>query len=80
MINHGVPENLAKGVFDAAHEFFNLKEEEKKEFEGKHPLAPISCGNSFHNANKMKIFIWRDYLKVISHPEFHFPNKPLGFR
>ncbi|KAM7481683.1 hypothetical protein LguiB_006266 [Lonicera macranthoides] len=84
VINHGVPENLAKGVFDAAHEFFNLKEEEeeeeeKKEFEGKHPLDPISCGNSYHNANKIKIFVWRYYLKVISYPEFHFPNKPLGF-
>ncbi|KAM7481695.1 hypothetical protein LguiB_006278 [Lonicera macranthoides] len=79
VINHGVPEGLAKGVFDAADEFFNLKDEEKKEYEAKHPLAPISCGNSFHNADKNKIFLWRDYLKVISHPDFHFPKKPLGF-
>ncbi|KAM7481691.1 hypothetical protein LguiB_006274 [Lonicera macranthoides] len=80
VINHGLPEGLAKGVFDAADEFFNLKDEEKKEFEAKLPLAPISCGNSFHNADKKKIFLWRDYLKVISHPDFHFPKKPLGFR
>ncbi|KAM7481692.1 hypothetical protein LguiB_006275 [Lonicera macranthoides] len=79
VINHGVPEGLAKGVFDAADEFFNLKDEEKKEFETKLPLAPISCGNSFHNADKKNIFLWRDYLKVISHPDFHFPKKPLGF-
>ncbi|KAK3034796.1 hypothetical protein RJ639_033701 [Escallonia herrerae] len=79
VVNHGMPETLVEKVFNASHEFFNLTEEEKKEFEGKHALDPIRCGTSFHNANKGKVLLWRDYLKVFSHPEFHFPNKPAGF-
>ncbi|KAK2973625.1 hypothetical protein RJ640_022273, partial [Escallonia rubra] len=79
VVNHGMPETLVEKVFNASHEFFNLTEEEKKEFEGKHALDPVRCGTSFHNANKGKFLLWRDYLKVFSHPEFHFPNKPIGF-
>ncbi|KAK3015869.1 hypothetical protein RJ639_007813 [Escallonia herrerae] len=42
VVNHGMPETLVEKVFNASHEFFNLTEEEKKEFEGKHALDPIS--------------------------------------
>lgn len=79
VVNHGVPESLMKGVITACDEFFNLREEEKEEFEGKHVLDPIRCGTSFH-ANIDKVFYWRDFLKVFVHPEFHFPDKPTGFR
>ncbi|KAJ4848943.1 hypothetical protein Tsubulata_034179 [Turnera subulata] len=77
--NHGVPENLMKAVMDASREFFDLTEEEKKEFVGKHVLDPIRCGTSF-NASVDKVFFWRDFLKVIVHPDFHSPHKPAGFR
>ncbi|XP_052206113.1 2-oxoglutarate-dependent dioxygenase 19-like [Diospyros lotus] len=77
VINHGVPESLMKAVIDGLIEFFNLREEEKKEFEGKHVLDPIRCGTSF-NPKMEKVFFWRDFLKVFVHPQFHFPNKPPG--
>lgn len=79
VVNHGIPENLIEEVIDGTQGFFNLAEEEKKEFEGKHVLDPIRCGTSF-NTSKEKAFFWRDYLKVFVHPQFHFPSKPNGYR
>lgn len=66
-------------MIDASKRFFDLTEEEKREFSGKHVLDPIRCGTSF-NASVEKIFFWRDFLKVIVHPQFHSPNKPAQFR
>ncbi|GMP46949.1 hypothetical protein CsSME_00014910 [Camellia sinensis var. sinensis] len=65
-------------MVDACNGFFDLREEEKREFEGKHVLDPIRCGTSF-NSKADKVFSWRDFLKVFVHPQFHFPNKPIGF-
>lgn len=79
VINHNVPEKLMEMTMDACQRFFNLTEEEKREFAGKHVLDPIRCGTSF-NASVEKVFFWRDFLKVFVHPEFHSPNKPVGFR
>ncbi|KAL3329636.1 hypothetical protein AABB24_033804 [Solanum stoloniferum] len=75
VVNHGIQESLMKKVIDGTQGFFNLKEEEKKEFEGKHVLDPIRYGTSF-NTSKDKAFFWRDYLKVFVHPKFHSPSKP----
>ena len=66
-------------IMEACGGFFNLSEEEKREFEGKHVLDPIKCGTSF-NPSLEKVFFWRDFLKVIVHPRFHSPNKPSVFR
>ncbi|KAK3006311.1 hypothetical protein RJ639_016865 [Escallonia herrerae] len=66
VVNHGMPESLVEKVVNASQEFFNMTEEEKKEFEGKHALDPIRCGTSFHNANKGKVLLWRDYLKLVT--------------
>ncbi|KAJ0914293.1 putative flavanone 3-dioxygenase [Helianthus annuus] len=66
-------------VLEKSKEFFDLTEEEKKEFEEKGVLDPIRYGTSF-NSKKDEIFYWRDFLKVIVHPEFNFPSKPLGLR
>ncbi|KAK8568333.1 hypothetical protein V6N12_006887 [Hibiscus sabdariffa] len=77
--NHGVPESMMKGITAACREFFELTEEEKAEFEGKHVLDPIRYGTSV-NASIDKVLCWRDYLKVFQHPEFHSPNKPPSFR
>ncbi|MCD7447983.1 hypothetical protein HAX54_036803 [Datura stramonium] len=78
VVNHGIPESLMKAVIDGTCEFFNLPEEDKQEFAGKHVLDPIRCGTSF-NTSKENAFFWRDYLKVLVHPRFHFPYKPQGY-
>ncbi|KAK8624788.1 hypothetical protein V6N13_089674 [Hibiscus sabdariffa] len=77
--NHGVPESLVNEMIEACRQFFELTEEEKAEYEGKHVLDPIRSGTSF-NASVDKVLYWRDYLKIFQHPEFHSPNKPPAFR
>ncbi|XP_019168967.1 PREDICTED: protein DMR6-LIKE OXYGENASE 2-like isoform X2 [Ipomoea nil] len=78
VVNHGIPDSLMKAVINVSNEFFNMPEEDKKQFEGKHLLDPIRCGTSF-NSSKEKAFFWRDFLKVVVHPEFHCPSDPQGF-
>jgi hypothetical protein len=79
VINHGVPESLMKAMTDACGDFFNLTEEEKREYGGKHALDSIRCGTSV-NASVDKVLFWRDFLKFFVHPQFHSPSKPTGFR
>ncbi|XP_031285646.1 protein DMR6-LIKE OXYGENASE 2-like isoform X1 [Pistacia vera] len=79
VINHGVPESLIKSMMDTCKRFFDLTEEEKREFEGKAVLDPIRYGTSF-NASVDKVLFWRDFLKVFVHPQFHSPAKPSEFR
>jgi hypothetical protein len=74
-----VPERVMKEMVEAFLEFFNLTGEEKQEFHGKHVMDPIRCGTGFTPLQE-KVFLWRDYLKFFTHPEFHSPNKPAGFR
>ncbi|XP_050107528.1 2-oxoglutarate-dependent dioxygenase 19-like isoform X1 [Malus sylvestris] len=78
VINHGVPESLMKEMIDACQRFFELPEEEKKEFHTKNLLDPIKCGTSFNVAID-KVRLWRDYLKVIAHPKFNSLYKPAGY-
>ncbi|KAB2634820.1 2-oxoglutarate/Fe(II)-dependent dioxygenase [Pyrus ussuriensis x Pyrus communis] len=63
VINHGVPESLMEAMVDACQRFFELPEEEKKEFQTRNLLDPIKCGTSFNVAID-KVRLWRDYLKV----------------
>ncbi|GAB4838418.1 hypothetical protein Ancab_027953 [Ancistrocladus abbreviatus] len=77
VVNHGVPEGLMKAILDKCKEFFDLTTEEKREFEGKNVLDPIRCGTSF-NLSAENVHFWRDFLKVIVHPQFNFPHKPLA--
>ncbi|KAK1288529.1 Thebaine 6-O-demethylase [Acorus calamus] len=79
VMNHGVPERLCEGMLEACQDFFDLPEDEKKEYSGKHVLDPIRCGTSFNPAVE-KVRCWRDYFKVFVHPHFHSPEKPPGFR
>lgn len=72
-------ESLIKKVIEKSIEFFNMTVEEKKDFEVKDVFDPVRYGTSF-NSKKDEIFYWRDFLKVIVHPEFHSLNKPLGFQ
>nr|GLL28622.1 protein DMR6-LIKE OXYGENASE 2-like isoform X1 [Ipomoea trifida] len=78
VVNHGIPESLIKAVIDVTNEFFNMGEEDKKQFEGKDVLDTIRCGTSF-NSSKEKAFFWRDFLKVFVHPQFHCPSHPQAF-
>ncbi|KAJ7958959.1 putative 2-oxoglutarate and Fe(II)-dependent oxygenase superfamily protein [Quillaja saponaria] len=78
LINHGVPEELRDEILRASCSFFELAEEEKREFAGNQVLDPIRCGSSF-NVKVDKSFYWRDYLKLHVHPSFNAPNKPPGF-
>ena len=68
-----------KDLMEICVEFFELKEEEKREYETKHVLDPIRYGTSF-NPKMEKAFFWRDYLKIMVHPKFHAPTKPTRFR
>lgn len=78
-MNHGVPKKLTDEMLKSSEGFFELTEEEKREYAGKKVLDPIRCGTSF-NETVDNTFCWRDYLKVHVHPHFHAPNKPVGFR
>lgn len=79
LINHGVSEKLRGEVLRSTKSFFDLTEEEKREFSGENLFDPIRCGTSF-NVMVDKTLFWRDYLKCHVHPHFHAPSKPLGFR
>lgn len=78
LINHGIPESLMEAVIEGIRGFFDLTEEEKREFEQTNVLNPIRYGTSF-NRSMEKVSFWRDFLKAFVHPEFNFPNKPAGF-
>jgi isopenicillin N synthase-like dioxygenase len=78
LVNHGVEERMMKAMIDACRGFFDLTEEEKREYEGKDVLDPIRCGTSV-NTSVENVFFWRDFLKIAVHPKFHSPNKPPGF-
>ncbi|KAK3420124.1 hypothetical protein EUGRSUZ_G00923 [Eucalyptus grandis] len=77
LINHGVPESQMKATVDVLMGFFDLTEERKNEFQGKHLLDPIMYGTSFR-ASVDKVFLWRDFLKMMVYPKFHCPPKPEG--
>ncbi|KAJ8764733.1 hypothetical protein K2173_009118 [Erythroxylum novogranatense] len=79
VVNHGVPESLVKAMISSCEMFFDLTEEEKREYEGKDVMDPIRCGTSF-NTSVEKVLFWRDYLKLFIRPEFHSVDKPAGFR
>ncbi|XP_061349302.1 2-oxoglutarate-dependent dioxygenase 19-like [Gastrolobium bilobum] len=79
LTNHGIPENLIQEVMRYSKEFHDLPVEAKNEYGDKGTFSPIRHGTSFHPQAEKHHF-WRDYLKVITHPEFNFPNKPPGYR
>ncbi|KAE9613458.1 putative flavanone 3-dioxygenase [Lupinus albus] len=77
LINHSISKSLMEKMVDQVFAFFNLKEEEKQEYAGKNVIDPLRYGTSF-NASVDKVLFWRDFLKILVHPEFHSPDKPLG--
>ncbi|XP_026416211.1 protein DMR6-LIKE OXYGENASE 2-like [Papaver somniferum] len=79
VINHGVAESLINEMMNLCLSFFDLSPDEKSDYVGKDVLNPIRCGTSF-NTSVENVYFWRDYLKVLVHPDFHAPLKPNAFR
>ncbi|KAK7363103.1 hypothetical protein VNO77_05233 [Canavalia gladiata] len=79
LINHTLSNSMVDKMMDQVFAFFSLKEEEKEKYGGKDVMEPIRYGTSF-NASLDKVLFWRDFLKIVVHPEFHSPDKPVGFR
>ncbi|OWM89401.1 hypothetical protein CDL15_Pgr024149 [Punica granatum] len=77
VINHRVDEGLINKILDSCKEFFDQEEEVKREYEGKHTSDPI-CHGTGADAAVTEVLFWRDYLRVMVHPEFHSPSKPAG--
>ncbi|KAI3775282.1 hypothetical protein L1987_49853 [Smallanthus sonchifolius] len=79
LVNHGVPETLIQEMMDISDEFSNMANEEKLEFEAHGVLDPIRCSTGFNLDNWNKDTLWREYLRLIVHPDFNCPHKPLRF-
>ncbi|ONK71975.1 uncharacterized protein A4U43_C04F14360 [Asparagus officinalis] len=79
LVNHGVPDKLRNALMDTFKGFFNLPPEDKQDSADTHAMNPIRYGTSF-NAKVDDNKYWREYLKVMTHPEFHCPTKPPQFR
>jgi len=80
LTNHGISESLMEELIKKTNEFYDLPAEEKEEFgDSGDPLSPIRHDTSFHPPAESFSY-WRDYLKVITSPQFNFPHKPPGYR
>ncbi|KAK2985034.1 hypothetical protein RJ640_016954 [Escallonia rubra] len=73
VVNHGLPESFIRGVLEECSGFFDLAEMEKTEYEPKGPADKIRWGKGSKPGDK------REFLKLISHPDFQCPAKPTGF-
>ncbi|KAF4369956.1 hypothetical protein G4B88_016117 [Cannabis sativa] len=85
LINHGISDDLMKKMMEGCDNFFNMVEEDKKEFEGSldtYVLDPICYGTNFDKGDNQinQLHYWRNYIRFIVHPQFHSPHKPIGFR
>ncbi|XP_042044800.1 2-oxoglutarate-dependent dioxygenase 19-like [Salvia splendens] len=77
LVNHGVPERLMSEMFREMVEFFSLADSEKKQYEAKSASDPIKCGNfNVANTSNQSFTLWREYLKLYVHPDFHCPHQP----
>ncbi|KAL1564624.1 2-oxoglutarate-dependent dioxygenase 19-like [Salvia divinorum] len=77
LVNHGVPERLMSEMFRAMIDFFSLPDSEKKQYEAKSASDPIKCGNfNVTNTSNQSFTLWREYLKLYVHPNFHCPHQP----
>ncbi|KAH1119007.1 hypothetical protein GYH30_047691 [Glycine max] len=78
LTNDETLEKLVEDVKKKSREFHDFPVEEK-EFSDKCPFTPIRYGTNFYPEAE-NVHYWRDYLKVITFPEFNFPQKPPGYR
>ncbi|KAJ8762835.1 hypothetical protein K2173_022964 [Erythroxylum novogranatense] len=70
--NHGIADNLITRVYEGLLAFFDLAEEEKRQYETISPSDRIRWGKGDTN------HVSREFLKIAAHPQFHCPTKPLG--
>ncbi|XP_076955900.1 2-oxoglutarate-dependent dioxygenase 19-like [Bidens hawaiensis] len=78
LVNHGVPETLIQEVMDISNKFFNMTNEEKLQFDTHGVLDPIRCGSGCNAVAQYKDRLWREFLRLIVHPNFNCPGKPQG--
>ncbi|XP_060180713.1 flavanone 3-dioxygenase 3-like [Lycium barbarum] len=83
VVNHGIPQSVMKDALDAASEFFDVPNEEKKILFSTNVHAPVRYGTSM-NQSKDKVYFWRDFLKHYSNPIASFidmwPSNPTTYR
>ncbi|KAL4596044.1 hypothetical protein ACB092_12G135600 [Castanea dentata] len=72
VINHGMSDSLISRVYEALAKFFDLNEEEKKEYESNDPMDRIRWGKRDSD------LVSSEFIKMAVHPTFHCPTKPAG--
>lgn len=76
VVNHGVPEKLREDMLKASQSFFDMPEEEKREYMVQDVLAPIKCGTSFEGP-AAKAFVGGIILGRMSIPKSMLPTNLL---
>ncbi|KAL4596042.1 hypothetical protein ACB092_12G135400 [Castanea dentata] len=69
VINHELPDNLIMRVYKTLAKFFDLRKEEKREYETNDPTDMIRWGRWDSN------LISTEFIKMVVHPTFHCPTK-----
>ncbi|CAJ1948654.1 unnamed protein product [Sphenostylis stenocarpa] len=74
LVNHSIPNEVFDNILKGVSDFFNQTTlDEKMIFSKKSPSDRIRWElNSSAGEN-------REYLKVVAHPQYHFPSNPSGF-
>ncbi|KAI9077558.1 hypothetical protein K1719_040490 [Acacia pycnantha] len=74
LVNHQIPEKLLDDLFKGISEFFDPSTlEERKIYSKKDPMDRIRWGQNYSSGEN------REYIKVIAHPQYHFPPNPSSF-
>ncbi|KAI4319537.1 hypothetical protein MLD38_033123 [Melastoma candidum] len=83
LVNHGIPEEVTKGIVEVSKEFFEMPFEERSKYMSSDMYSPVRYGTSF-NQSKDKVFCWRDFLKLTCQPMEevlpHWPSSPPHMR
>ncbi|KAG4403549.1 hypothetical protein AAZX31_01G125200 [Glycine max] len=74
LVNHTIPDGVFDNILKGVSDFFNQTTlDERRNYSKKFPLDKIRWElNSSAGEN-------REYLKVVAHPQYHFPSNPSGF-
>ncbi|XP_037491832.1 flavanone 3-dioxygenase 3-like [Jatropha curcas] len=73
LVNHDLPDKIIEDALKGISDFYDLTEEERKEYQTTDPTDKIRrCLFTTNGEN-------REYLTVVTHPQFHCPTKPADF-
>ncbi|KAI9077575.1 hypothetical protein K1719_040507 [Acacia pycnantha] len=76
LVNHRIPDRVLNNLFKGMSEFFDpMNLEERKVYGKKDPVEKIRWDVNSSNSHGEN----REYLKVMTHPQCHFPSNPSGF-